>query len=101
MPDMDGFKLLELVGLEMDLPVISLTLPTQLVSSSTIVGKMNMGGKPEDKRTHNPCALPAVTQVIVAAKGVIDPLIQSRRFCSNIGMSNQTIQAAQEAVQKS
>ena len=23
MPDMDGFKLLELVGLEMDLPVIS------------------------------------------------------------------------------
>jgi two-component response regulator (ARR-B family) len=25
MPDMDGFKLLELVGLEMDLPVISKT----------------------------------------------------------------------------
>ena len=25
MPDMDGFKLLELVGLEMDLPVISMT----------------------------------------------------------------------------
>lgn len=24
MPDMDGFKLLELVGLEMDLPVISM-----------------------------------------------------------------------------
>lgn len=24
MPDMDGFKLLELVGLEMDLPVISI-----------------------------------------------------------------------------
>jgi CheY-like chemotaxis protein len=28
MPDMDGFKLLELIGLEMDLPVIS-TLTTQ------------------------------------------------------------------------
>lgn len=28
MPDMDGFKLLELVGLEMDLPVIS-KQPTQ------------------------------------------------------------------------
>lgn len=27
MPDMDGFKLLELVGLEMDLPVISKTNP--------------------------------------------------------------------------
>jgi len=26
MPDMDGFKLLELVGLEMDLPVISKSL---------------------------------------------------------------------------
>lgn len=26
MPDMDGFKLLELVGLEMDLPVISMFL---------------------------------------------------------------------------
>ncbi|CAL9229800.1 unnamed protein product [Arabidopsis halleri] len=26
MPDMDGFKLLELVGLEMDLPVISMKL---------------------------------------------------------------------------
>jgi hypothetical protein len=26
MPNMDGFKLLELVGLEMDLPVISKTL---------------------------------------------------------------------------
>ncbi len=26
MPDMDGFKLLELVGLEMDLPVISMLL---------------------------------------------------------------------------
>lgn len=25
MPDMDGFKLLELVGLEMDLPVISMS----------------------------------------------------------------------------
>ncbi|KAK1374876.1 hypothetical protein POM88_031069 [Heracleum sosnowskyi] len=56
----------------------------QLVSSSTIVGKMNMGGKPEDKSTHNPCALPAVTQVIVAAKGVTDPLIQSiRKFGEN------------------
>jgi DNA-binding response OmpR family regulator len=31
MPDMDGFKLLELVGLEMDLPVISKSgLPTFL-----------------------------------------------------------------------
>ena len=28
MPDMDGFKLLELIGLEMDLPVIS-TLTAQ------------------------------------------------------------------------
>lgn len=28
MPDMDGFKLLELVGLEMDLPVISKATPT-------------------------------------------------------------------------
>lgn len=27
MPDMDGFKLLELVGLEMDLPVIMLLSP--------------------------------------------------------------------------
>jgi two-component response regulator ARR-B family len=27
MPDMDGFKLLELVGLEMDIPVISKPLP--------------------------------------------------------------------------
>lgn len=26
MPDMDGFKLLELVGLEMDLPVISMSI---------------------------------------------------------------------------
>lgn len=32
MPDMDGFKLLELVGLEMDLPVISKScLPTSLL----------------------------------------------------------------------
>ena len=31
MPDMDGFKLLELVGLEMDLPVISKScFPTSL-----------------------------------------------------------------------
>ena len=28
MPDMDGFKLLELVGLEMDLPVISNSSPS-------------------------------------------------------------------------
>ena len=27
MPDMDGFKLLELIGLEMDLPVISIINP--------------------------------------------------------------------------
>lgn len=31
MPDMDGFKLLELVGLEMDLPVISKPLDTSMV----------------------------------------------------------------------
>jgi len=31
MPDMDGFKLLELVGLEMDLPVIS-----KLCNSTTL-----------------------------------------------------------------
>lgn len=32
MPDMDGFKLLEHVGLEMDLPVISKQRPTSLLS---------------------------------------------------------------------
>lgn len=31
MPDMDGFKLLELVGLEMDLPVISENKPFSLI----------------------------------------------------------------------
>uniref|UniRef100_A0ACD5UFP0 Uncharacterized protein n=1 Tax=Avena sativa TaxID=4498 RepID=A0ACD5UFP0_AVESA len=32
MPDIDGFKLLEIIGLEMDLPVISIiNLPCQLV----------------------------------------------------------------------
>lgn len=31
MPDMDGFKLLELVGLEMDLPVISKCIHTHIV----------------------------------------------------------------------
>ena len=34
MPDMDGFKLLELVGLEMDLPVISKQEPEIFNSSS-------------------------------------------------------------------
>lgn len=34
MPDMDGFKLLELVGLELDLPVISKqTYPSSLIFS--------------------------------------------------------------------
>jgi len=33
MPDMDGFKLLELIGLEMDLPVIS--KPPRIVLSTT------------------------------------------------------------------
>lgn len=33
MPDMDGFKLLELVGLEMDLPVISKNHPLPCFSS--------------------------------------------------------------------
>lgn len=28
-------------------------------------------------------------------------LIVQRRFCSNLGMSNQTVKAAQESVQKS
>lgn len=32
MPDMDGFKLLELVGLEMDLPVISKPLTEGFVN---------------------------------------------------------------------
>lgn len=32
MPDMDGFKLLELVGLEMDLPVISKETTTSIIS---------------------------------------------------------------------
>lgn len=31
MPDMDGFKLLELVGLEMDLPVISENEPFSMI----------------------------------------------------------------------
>ncbi|RWW77218.1 hypothetical protein BHE74_00014637 [Ensete ventricosum] len=35
MPDMDGFKLLELVGLEMDLPVIKQGSPFQSVPPST------------------------------------------------------------------
>lgn len=36
MPDMDGFKLLELVGLEMDLPVISeFTLHSLLTTQSS------------------------------------------------------------------
>lgn len=35
MPDMDGFKLLELVGLEMDLPVIS--KPVKVYSFSRIL----------------------------------------------------------------
>jgi len=34
MPDMDGFKLLELVGLEMDLPVISKTKTLHMVFCS-------------------------------------------------------------------
>lgn len=36
MPDMDGFKLLELVGLEMDLPVISITTSIYLNCISVI-----------------------------------------------------------------
>lgn len=34
MPDMDGFKLLELVGLEMDLPVISMFKMLSILVSS-------------------------------------------------------------------
>ena len=45
MPDMDGFKLLELVGLEMDLPVISkskmLLPPFQIISHSKNLGESN------------------------------------------------------------
>ena len=36
MPDMDGFKLLELVGLEMDLPVISKCLLFHLLFAARI-----------------------------------------------------------------
>ena len=38
MPDMDGFKLLELVGLEMDLPVIS--KPVKVCSFSLILNQI-------------------------------------------------------------
>lgn len=35
MPDMDGFKLLELVGLEMDLPVISKFILDSLLTTQS------------------------------------------------------------------
>lgn len=37
MPDMDGFKLLELVGLEMDLPVISKFLTFLPMHSAALI----------------------------------------------------------------
>ena len=37
MPDMDGFKLLELVGLEMDLPVISKSTSSSIIMALLVV----------------------------------------------------------------
>ncbi|KAL1830023.1 hypothetical protein ACET3Z_008435 [Daucus carota] len=53
--------------------------PLLVISCLFNVGKMNNGGEPGDKITNNPWEVPAVTQVIVAAKGVTDPLVQSIR----------------------
>uniref|UniRef100_A0A804QJK0 Response regulatory domain-containing protein n=1 Tax=Zea mays TaxID=4577 RepID=A0A804QJK0_MAIZE len=42
MPDMDGFKLLELVGLEMDLPGISEAAEEELLHTLTMLILMEM-----------------------------------------------------------